>query len=119
MVLAGPSRWKYVIVKGHVWTLIISHLFQNGSLWDGLALWKSNLDKHFAGVEDCMICFSVIHASNYSLPKMSCRTCKKRFHNACLVSDGTFGYVICMKSMQICMIINSILHINLDRLSTV
>eukprot|EP00731_Ephydatia_muelleri_P018544 Em0011g584a len=58
---------------------------QNGSLWDGLALWKSNLDKHFAGVEDCMICFSVIHASNYSLPKMSCRTCKKRFHNACLI----------------------------------
>ncbi len=33
-----------------------------------------------------MICFSVIHSSNYSLPKMNCKTCKKKFHSACLVS---------------------------------
>ena len=52
---------------------------------DGLLLWKSNLDKHFSGIEDCMICFSVIHGSLYSLPKMTCRTCKKKFHSACLV----------------------------------
>ncbi|XP_076876676.1 E3 ubiquitin-protein ligase listerin [Brachyhypopomus gauderio] len=57
---------------------------QNGSIMEGLSLWKNNVDKRFEGVEDCMICFSVIHGSNYSLPKKACRTCKKRFHSACL-----------------------------------
>uniref|UniRef100_A0A8D2JPD7 E3 ubiquitin-protein ligase listerin n=1 Tax=Sciurus vulgaris TaxID=55149 RepID=A0A8D2JPD7_SCIVU len=51
---------------------------------EGLALWKNNVDKRFEGVEDCMICFSVIHGFNYSLPKKACRTCKKKFHSACL-----------------------------------
>lgn len=58
---------------------------QNGSIMEGLALWKNNVDKRFEGVEDCMICFSVIHGFNYSLPKKACRTCKKKFHSACLV----------------------------------
>ncbi|XP_041115888.1 E3 ubiquitin-protein ligase listerin-like [Polyodon spathula] len=44
---------------------------QNGSIMEGLALWKNNVDKRFEGVEDCMICYSVIHGSNYSLPKFS------------------------------------------------
>ncbi|XP_054482407.1 E3 ubiquitin-protein ligase listerin [Anoplopoma fimbria] len=57
---------------------------QNGSIMEGLALWKNNVDKRFEGIEDCMICFSVIHGSNYSLPKKGCRTCKKKFHSACL-----------------------------------
>ncbi|KAE8621680.1 hypothetical protein XENTR_v10004921 [Xenopus tropicalis] len=57
---------------------------QNGSIMEGLALWKNNVDKRFEGVEDCMICFSVIHGSNYSLPKKACRTCKKKFHSECL-----------------------------------
>ncbi|XP_060689478.1 E3 ubiquitin-protein ligase listerin isoform X2 [Hemiscyllium ocellatum] len=57
---------------------------QNGSIIEGLALWKSNVDKRFEGTEECMICFSVIHGSNYSLPKKACRTCKKKFHSACL-----------------------------------
>ncbi|KAM9320364.1 E3 ubiquitin-protein ligase listerin [Gastrophryne carolinensis] len=57
---------------------------QNGSIIEGLSLWKNNVDKRFEGVEDCMICFSVIHGSNYSLPKKACRTCKKKFHSECL-----------------------------------
>lgn len=65
---------------------------QNGSIMEGLALWKNNVDKRFEGVEDCMICFSVIHGSNYSLPKKACRTCKKKFHSACLVSILTSYY---------------------------
>lgn len=57
---------------------------QNGSIMEGLALWKNNVEKRFEGIEDCMICFSVIHGSNYSLPKKACHTCKKKFHSACL-----------------------------------
>ena len=58
--------------------------FQNGSIMDGLVLWKRNVDKRFEGVEECMVCFSVLHGSNYSLPTIACKTCKKKFHPACL-----------------------------------
>jgi len=68
-----------------LFTVCVCVCVQNGSIMEGLALWKNNVDKRFEGIEDCMICFSVIHGSNYSLPKKGCRTCKKKFHSACLV----------------------------------
>ncbi|XP_071800460.1 E3 ubiquitin-protein ligase listerin-like isoform X2 [Asterias amurensis] len=75
----GTTQWRN-------WTLQLSTFLrnQNGSIMDGLTLWKRNVDKRFEGVEDCMICFSVIHGSNCSLPKLQCKTCKKRYHSACL-----------------------------------
>lgn len=57
---------------------------QNGSVLDGLQLWKRNVDKHFEGVEECYICYSVLHGSSYQLPRKQCRTCRKRFHAECL-----------------------------------
>ncbi len=76
----------YVVVV-FVVVIVCMCVLQNGSLLDGLLLWKSNLDKHFSGAEECMICFSVIHGSTYALPKMMCRTCKKKFHSTCLVRE--------------------------------
>ncbi|KAI4457621.1 zinc finger protein [Holotrichia oblita] len=60
-------------------------LHQNGRIWDGLSLWNNNLDKKFDGVEECYICFAVLHPGTYQLPKLSCQTCRKKFHSACLV----------------------------------
>ncbi|KAH9525306.1 listerin E3 ubiquitin protein ligase 1 [Bulinus truncatus] len=57
---------------------------QNGSIVDGLRLWKGNIDKKFEGIDDCMICFSVIHGTTFQLPRLTCRTCRKKFHSACL-----------------------------------
>lgn len=62
--------------------LFLSH--QNGTIWNGLSLWKRNLDKKFEGVEECYVCYSVIHQDTYQLPKLTCKTCKKRFHSPCL-----------------------------------
>lgn len=62
--------------------LFLSH--QNGTIWNGLSLWKRNLDKKFEGVEECYVCYSVIHPDTYQLPKLTCKTCKKRFHSPCL-----------------------------------
>ena len=76
--------------KGEKLAILIINLvlaLQNGSILDGLLLWKRSVDKKFEGVEDCMVCFSVIHGTNYQLPRLQCRTCKKKFHSACLVSD--------------------------------
>nr|XP_022910918.1 E3 ubiquitin-protein ligase listerin-like [Onthophagus taurus] len=58
--------------------------YQNGRIWDGLSLWNTSLNKKFDGVEECYICFAVLHQGTYQLPKLSCQTCRKKFHSACL-----------------------------------
>ena len=35
-------------------------------------------------MEPCLICYSVISATNGQLPRLQCRTCNVRFHPACL-----------------------------------
>ena len=68
------------------WLLTISGMCQasNSNLIQSLLLWQTSVDKKFSGIEECPICYSVVHASTHSLPKMPCRTCKHKFHAACL-----------------------------------
>ncbi|KZC08965.1 E3 ubiquitin-protein ligase listerin [Dufourea novaeangliae] len=75
----GTANWRNCHMQ---LSIFLTH--QNGSVWDGLALWKKNLDKKFAGVEECYICFSIFHSSSYQIPKLSCHTCRKKFHTACM-----------------------------------
>ncbi|XP_034103440.1 E3 ubiquitin-protein ligase listerin isoform X1 [Drosophila albomicans] len=63
-------------------TIYLTH--QNGTIYDGLTLWKNNLDKKFEGVEECYVCYTVIHQDTCQLPKLTCKTCKKKFHGPCL-----------------------------------
>jgi len=53
---------------------------QNGRLYDGIFIWKRNLDGKYDGVEECYVCYSVIHQENLQLPRNTCKTCKKKFH---------------------------------------
>ncbi|KAI1730329.1 ring finger domain-containing protein [Ditylenchus destructor] len=62
--------------------MFLSH--QNGPLLDGILQWKRNIDKHLEGVEDCTICMMTVSSTNYQLPKIRCRQCKKKFHGDCL-----------------------------------
>lgn len=57
---------------------------QNGALAEAIGIWKRNIDKEFEGVEECPICYSVIHTTNHSLPRLPCKTCKHKFHSPCL-----------------------------------
>ena len=57
---------------------------QNGTILDGFKIWKKNVDKRFDGLEDCTICYAVIHPVSYTLPDKRCKTCKNAFHSACL-----------------------------------
>ncbi|KAI1242343.1 hypothetical protein IHE44_0005877 [Lamprotornis superbus] len=79
ITVESGKRVGVAVQQWRNWMLQLSTYLthQNGSIMEGLSLWKNNVDKRFEGVEDCMICFSVIHGSNYSLPKKACRTCKK------------------------------------------
>jgi len=68
------------------WTLSIRNLIQsrNGDIISAILLWKSNIDQEMAGVEECYICYSVLHAADRSIPSMQCRNCKNKFHVACI-----------------------------------
>ncbi|XP_071696870.1 E3 ubiquitin-protein ligase listerin [Rutidosis leptorrhynchoides] len=73
-------------VKKRKWLLSMMAFVrnQNGALAEAIRIWKNNFDKEFEGVEECPICYSVIHTANHSLPRLACRTCKHKFHSACL-----------------------------------
>uniref|UniRef100_A0A914Z277 E3 ubiquitin-protein ligase listerin n=1 Tax=Panagrolaimus superbus TaxID=310955 RepID=A0A914Z277_9BILA len=57
---------------------------QNGLMLDGILQWKRNIDNHLEGIEDCTICMMTVSTTNYSLPKIKCKMCKKKFHGDCL-----------------------------------
>nr|TKW07724.1 hypothetical protein SEVIR_7G326000v2 [Setaria viridis] len=38
----------------------------------------------FEGAEKCPICCSILHTSDHSLPRLACKTCRHKFHGACL-----------------------------------
>eukprot|EP01025_Chloroclados_australasicus_P006244 TRINITY_DN12028_c1_g1_i1.p2 TRINITY_DN12028_c1_g1~~TRINITY_DN12028_c1_g1_i1.p2 ORF type:complete len:166 (-),score=28.04 TRINITY_DN12028_c1_g1_i1:191-625(-) len=56
----------------------------NGTVLEAVSKWKRNIDKEFEGIEECLICYSVVLASNGSLPTMKCRTCAVNYHPSCL-----------------------------------
>lgn len=73
-------------VKQRKWLLSLTAFVrnQNGAIAEAIRIWKSNFDKEFEGVEECPICYSIIHTTNHTLPRLACKTCKHKFHSACL-----------------------------------
>ncbi|KAH3762438.1 E3 ubiquitin-protein ligase listerin [Pelomyxa schiedti] len=67
------------------WQLSMSAMLvtQDASLLDACMLWRSQLDRHFTGVEACPICYSLF-APNGAVPNLDCRTCHNKFHHACM-----------------------------------
>ncbi len=56
----------------------------DSNLIDSILQWKQNVEKQFEGVEECAICYYVIHAASKQLPNMKCKECGHKFHNGCL-----------------------------------
>lgn len=78
--LAGISetQWRHWLMR---LTTFINQ--RDGNIIQGIENWKRGLDKKFDGLDDCMICFSLV--DNYrKLPKHSCKNCKKKVHSSCL-----------------------------------
>ena len=75
----SDAKWR----KWHrsIMTLLLA---QNGAISEALLLWRDSVDKVFEGVEECPICYAVVHATTRALPKLQCRTCHNKFHSACL-----------------------------------
>jgi len=75
----SEERWR-------AWILGVQQIltFRSGSIVDGLAFFKKNVTSHFEGQTECAICYSMISAMDGNLPTKPCKTCKNRFHAACL-----------------------------------
>ena len=73
-------------VRLRKWLLSITAFLRNrnGAVAGALLLWKRNVDTEFAGHEECLICVSIIQPSTGQLPKLGCRTCRKKYHSSCL-----------------------------------
>jgi hypothetical protein len=68
------------------WNLAMTKMIseQNSNLEMAIKFWKANLDKKLEGVSQCMICYSIVHSEKRTIPTQECKTCKNKFHAACL-----------------------------------
>ncbi|KAF5294612.1 hypothetical protein FQR65_LT10718 [Abscondita terminalis] len=81
--IAGTSHRQWLM------QLKMCLLHQNGSIRDGLSLWNNNLDKKFDGVEECYICFAVLHQDIMISNLFGHFMCQKtNFPNTCNVSTS-------------------------------
>ncbi|GAO16805.1 uncharacterized protein UV8b_01070 [Ustilaginoidea virens] len=55
----------------------------NGSIIDGLQVFKNNVVAALAGKSECAICYSII-SSDKRMPDKACGTCNQLFHRTCL-----------------------------------
>eukprot|EP00392_Amoebophrya_sp_AT5.2_P012592 g12699.t1 len=56
--------------------------------------WMRNFESHFEGVEDCMICYSVV--CDGRIPDKQCPTCANKFHAKCLKQwFDSSGKIVC------------------------
>jgi len=60
----------------------LTHL-QNGTVADGLTVFKKNIVAALKGQTECSICYSII-SSDKRMPDKRCQTCKNLFHANCL-----------------------------------
>ena len=92
----AENRWRR-------WMLQILQVLnsQDGHLIDAIQLWKRNIDQEFDGIEPCPICYSIFHPKTLKVPKLTCSTCKNKYHNSCLYkwfnSSGKSKCPICQQ----------------------
>lgn len=59
----GKALWRKTLLQ--MTTLLRA---KDGSLAEAIGLWRRSLDLRLGGLEDCPVCYSVLHLSNSSLP---------------------------------------------------
>lgn len=76
---------------------------QNGSVFDGILVWINNIKKTLENHEECCICFFVLQSTNNQLPKVTCKSCRKKFHSICIskwfAKSGKRNCALCRNEM--------------------
>ena len=57
---------------------------QNAQITEAFMLLSINIYQHYKGIDECPICYSVVHPTKKTLPKVKCGTCKGKFHRYCI-----------------------------------
>ncbi|KAJ2780421.1 hypothetical protein GGI15_003538 [Coemansia interrupta] len=77
-VAVTEKRWRGWLVSAQ------AQMARNRRMDSVCAQLLGNIGAHFAGVEDCAICYSAVGTMDNSLPSKQCGTCKKKFHRMCI-----------------------------------
>lgn len=68
------------------WLLSMVQLLQqeNSSLLQLILAWKDHVERELEGIEDCYICYYLVHPTDKSLPTLPCQVCNNKFHKLCI-----------------------------------
>ena len=77
----GVSDAKWRKWQRTMTTMLLS---RNGAIADALLLFRDNVNAVFDGVEECPICYAIVHQTTRQIPKLECKTCHNKFHAPCL-----------------------------------
>ncbi|KAJ6447290.1 sorting nexin-41 [Purpureocillium lavendulum] len=85
VTVSGLHRVAVSERKWQSWILTTQGVitFSNGSIIDGLQVFKRNITGALKGQSECAICYSIISADKRT-PDKRCTTCKNLFHRTCL-----------------------------------
>ena len=57
---------------------------RNASIIEAFSLWCINISQYYKGIEECPICYCVVHPERKTLPRIKCSTCKNKYHRYCI-----------------------------------
>ncbi|OII75617.1 zinc C3HC4 type domain-containing protein [Cryptosporidium andersoni] len=66
------------------WLVPVIRTIKHGTLGSAISIWAQNVHLHFRGIDECPICYSILHTQYKTLPRKSCQTCKHIFHSECI-----------------------------------
>ncbi|PHH74463.1 hypothetical protein CDD80_3072 [Ophiocordyceps camponoti-rufipedis] len=85
VTVSGLRRVAVTERKWQSWIMTTQGVitFSNGSIIDGLQVFRRNMEGALRGQSECAICYSFI-SSDKRMPDKRCSTCKNLFHRTCL-----------------------------------
>lgn len=66
------------------WLMMAQSAANRSGISQGLLLWSENITNFFEGIEECPICYSIVHLQFNTIPGKICKVCKHKFHAECL-----------------------------------
>lgn len=66
------------------WLMMAQSTANRSGISQGLLLWNENITNFFNGIEECPICYSIVHLQFNTIPGKTCKVCKHKFHTECL-----------------------------------
>ncbi|XP_667169.1 hypothetical protein [Cryptosporidium hominis TU502] len=66
------------------WLISVIKAVRYKNVTHAILTWINNLSLYLDGVEDCLICYSIVHPQYRSLPRKRCHTCNNIFHSECI-----------------------------------